>query len=71
MSHEHDIDGEYLAPSDGAILDIYGTGDDLTLEVILPCPECDQPVEVLFRNTGQVEESDIDFPLDDAEAALD
>ncbi|MFB6086961.1 MAG: hypothetical protein ABEJ85_00445 [Haloarculaceae archaeon] len=71
MAHEHDIDGEYLAPSDGAILDVYGAGDDLRLEVALPCPECDQPVEVVFESTGEVVESDIDFPLDDAEAALD
>jgi hypothetical protein len=70
MAHEHDIDGQYLAPSDGAILDVYGAGEDLTIEVVLPCPECDQALEVTFGSPTAVEESDIDFSLDDAESAF-
>lgn len=70
MAHEHDIDGQYLAPSDGEVLDVYGTGDDFTIEVVVPCPECDQALEVTFSSPTAVEESDIEFPLDDAESAF-
>jgi hypothetical protein len=71
MTHEHDVDGSYLTPSDVAVLDVAGSGNTLRLEVVIPCPECDETLEVTFDTTGDVEESDIDFPLDDGEAALD
>jgi hypothetical protein len=71
MAHEHEIDGEFLTRSDIAVSDVYGTGDSLTIEGILPCPECDETVSATFEIAGDPIERDIDFPLDDGEAGLD
>lgn len=71
MAHEHEIDGAYLTRSDLAIQDIHGRGESLTIEAVLPCPECDQTVSISFQQSSAPEESDIDFPLDDGEAGLD
>lgn len=71
MAHEHEVDGTYLTRSDLAIQDIHGRGEGLTIEAVLPCPECDQIVTVSFLQMGAPEDSDIDFPLDVGDAGLD
>jgi hypothetical protein len=71
MAHDHEIDGTYLTRSDLAIQDIHGSGEDLTIEAVLPCPECDQNVSISFQQASTPVDSDIDFPLDDGEAGLD
>lgn len=71
MAHEHEIDGDYLTRSDLGIQEIHGSGDELSIDAVLPCPECDQTVSVSFRQVSDPEDSDIDFPLDDGEAGLD
>lgn len=71
MAHEHQLDSEYLTPSDGTILEINGAGNDLSVEMILPCPECDEPLRVTFNRNGDVEETGLSFPLDDAEVGLE
>jgi hypothetical protein len=38
---------------------------------VLPCPDCDEPVEVTFEQTGAVRESDHTLPLDDAKVGLE
>lgn len=71
MAHDHEIDGSYLTRSDLAIQDIHGSGEGLTIEAILPCPECDETLEVSFQQSSAPEATEIDYPLDDGEAGLD
>lgn len=70
MAHEHDIDGEYLTSSDVAIRSVEGYGDDLSMTVVLPCPECDEVVEITFQKASDAIETDVDFPFDDGEAGI-
>ena len=65
MSHEHDLDPEYLYPSDADVLDLYA-GDDgeLRMTLAMPCPECGDPL-ALDASVDSVEEGDFDLPLDD------
>lgn len=71
MAHDHEIDGAYLTRSDLAIQDIHGSGEELTIDAVLPCPECDETLAISFRQASTPEASDIDYPLDDGEAGLD
>ncbi|MFW5939482.1 MAG: hypothetical protein ACOCSD_00165 [Halolamina sp.] len=68
MACDHELDGEYLTRSDGAITDIYGAGEALRIDVVVPCPDCGQTLELTMREERR-EEVDVDFPLDDAEIA--
>ena len=65
MSHEHDLDPEYLYPSDADVLDIYGGEDgDLRVTLAIPCPECGEALS-LDAGVDSVEEGDFELPLDD------
>lgn len=68
MGCEHELDSEYLTTTDSAVVDIRGAGDDLRIDVILPCPDCGQALELTLTEESRVE-TDVDFPLDDAEMA--
>lgn len=68
MSCDHELDGEYLTTSDAAINDVYGAGEEFRIDVVVTCQDCGQPLELTMREESRVE-TDVDFPLDDAEAA--
>ena len=68
MACEHELDSEYLTTTDSAVVDIRGAGEDLRIDVILPCPDCGQALELTLSEESRVE-TDVDFPLDDAEMA--
>jgi len=70
MSCDHDLDPEYLYPSDGQLLEIFEDAGDTVFRIALPCPECDQAVEVTAR-TESVEEADLELPLEDTEDVYD
>jgi hypothetical protein len=70
MAHEHDIDGEYLTSSDVAIRSVEGHGENLSITAVLPCPECDDVVEITFSKASEATETDFDFPFDDGEAGI-
>lgn len=70
MPCAHEFDGEYLSRSDVAVMEVDGVGDAFRVVAALPCPDCDQPLRVELSVENRTE-ADLDFPLDDAEAALD
>ncbi|MBP1988074.1 hypothetical protein [Halolamina salifodinae] len=68
MACDHELDSEYLTTTDSAITDIRGTGEKLRIDVVIPCPDCGQTLELTLSEERR-EEVDVDFPLDDAEMA--
>lgn len=70
MGCPHDLDAEYLYPSDVDVLELQGQGGDLVIRFALPCPECGQALE-LEAGVEHIEESDLNLPLDDAEDVYD
>lgn len=62
--HEHELEAEYLYPSDVDVLDVLDRDGGLVIEFALPCPECGDALEATAQVTD-VEESDLDLPLDD------
>lgn len=68
MACEHELDSEYLTTTDSAITDIRGAGDGFRIDVVVPCPDCGQALELTLGEESR-EEVDVDFPLDDAEMA--
>lgn len=70
MSCNHDLDAEFLYPSDAAVLDLFGEDGDTLIRFAVPCPECDQALELTAR-VEDVEEAALSLPLDDAEDVYD
>jgi hypothetical protein len=70
MSCDHELDAEFLYPSDAAVLDLYEANDDVLVQFAVPCPECDQSLELTAR-VESVEEAALSLPLDDAEDVYD
>lgn len=71
MSCSHDLDAEYLYPTDVEVLDVVeGLDGDVQIELALPCPDCDQPLK-LTMDVASVEETELSLPLDDAEDVYD
>ena len=68
MVCDHELDSEYLTTTDSAITDIRGAGAELRIDVVVPCPDCGQTLELTLSEESR-EEVDVDFPLDDAEMA--
>lgn len=68
MACAHELDSEYLTPTDSAVTDIRGSGEDFRIDVVVPCPDCGQALELTLKEERR-EEVDVDFPLDDAEIA--
>lgn len=67
---DHELDAEYLYPADAQILEIADRDGEPTFTVAVPCPECDQPLE-LTLTVESIEESALSLPLDDAEDVYD
>lgn len=67
MSDEcaHDLDAEYIYPSDVDILETENDGDDVVFTLALPCPECGTALKVETRSESIVE-GDFELPLDDS-----
>jgi len=70
MDCPHDLDAEYLYPSDVDVLGLEGRGGNLVVRFALPCPDCGEALEV-GATVDSIEESDLDLPLDDAEEVYD
>ncbi len=68
MSCDHELDSEYLTTTDSAVVDIRGAGADLRIDVVVPCPDCGQTLELTLSEESR-RETDVSFPLDDAESA--
>lgn len=68
MSCDHELDGEYLTTTDAAVTDLHGEGDEFRVDLVVTCQDCGQALELTLREESR-EETDVDFPLDDAEAA--
>ena len=64
MSCEHDLDAEYLYPSDADVLDIYADEGGIRVTLAIACPECGEPLS-LDAPVERVEEGDFELPLDD------
>lgn len=68
MSCNHTLDGAYLTTSDAAVTELRGEGEEFRVDLVVVCQDCGQPLELTLREESRVE-TDVDFPLDDAEAA--
>ncbi len=68
MSCDHELDSEYLTTTDSAVVDIRGAGEALRIDVVVPCPDCGQALQLNLSEESR-QEVDVDFPLDDAEMA--
>ncbi|MES3517373.1 MAG: hypothetical protein PPP58_06900 [Natronomonas sp.] len=63
MSCTHELEAEFLYPSDTDVLDLYEDGG-LRVRLALPCPECGTALE-LDAGVEAIEEGDFELPLDD------
>lgn len=70
MSCDHDLDAEYLYPSDAQILAIDEEGGQLRFVIAVPCPDCGQALK-LTAPVETVEETSLELPLDDPEDVYD
>lgn len=68
--HEHELEAEYLSPSDTDVLEIEPGGGGLQIRVAVPCPECGQTL-ALDAQVDSVTEIDLELPLEDAEESYD
>lgn len=69
-SHEHELEAEYLSPTDAEILEIEAGEQGLQLHVAVPCPECGQTL-ALDAPVSAISEIDLELPLEDAEDSYD
>jgi len=71
-AHEHDLDPEYLGPTDATVLAVFEReeGGPIHIRFALPCPECGESLE-LVAAVEEVEVSDLELPLDDVEDPYD
>jgi hypothetical protein len=67
--HEHSLDAEYLYPADARVTDLYASDGDLRISAVVPCPECDEVVEI-DASVETVAESDIEV-LEDVDDLYD
>lgn len=72
MSCDHDLDAEYLYPSDVVVLDLYEESetDSIAIRFALPCPDCDATIE-LVASVDQIGETDLEIPIEDTEELYD
>lgn len=68
--HEHELEAQYLHPTDAKVLSIHSEDDDLIVQIAVPCQECGKTLE-LFAPVSNVDESEIELPLEDSEEAYD
>jgi hypothetical protein len=62
---DHDLEAEYLYPSDVDVLGLSEAGGELHVALAVPCPECDAALRVETAVTS-VDEGEFDLPLDDS-----
>ena len=61
----HDIDAEFVYPSDSDVLDVYVEAGELRVALAIPfCPECGTSPE-LETSVETVAEGEFELPLDD------
>ena len=67
MSDEraHDLDAEFIYPSDVDVLETGSERGDLVFTLALPCPECGTALKVETRSEPVVE-GDFELLLDDS-----
>jgi hypothetical protein len=68
--HEHDLDVGFLSARDAQVLGLSAVDDELRLAVAVPCPECDQTLE-LDAGVDAITEVDLELPLEDVEEHYD
>lgn len=68
--HEHDLDAAYIYPSDAEVTAVENGPDGLVLTALVPCPECEEAVEVTATVT-EAADTDIEYPLEDVEDYYD
>ncbi|MFQ3293756.1 MAG: hypothetical protein ACI9PP_000603 [Halobacteriales archaeon] len=61
MNSAHDPDPEYLSPTGAQIIEFVEEDETLSFGIALPCPECDQALEVSARAESIVE-TDLEAP---------
>jgi len=66
MTCNHDIDPEYLHPSDCRVLDVTGEPGTVDVALAVPCTECDEAVRLDTRVESKTE-LDMDTPFGDVE----
>lgn len=64
MSCDHELDAEYIYPSDADVLSIEDGDGEVRVTIALPCPNCGQALS-LESTVDSVAEGDFDLPLDD------
>ena len=62
---DHDLDAEFLYPSDATVLEVYEEAGEVRFSVALPCPTCDTALQV-EATAEEVEVADFELPLDDS-----
>lgn len=67
MSDEctHELDAEYVYPSDVDVLGTENDGETVVFTLALPCPECGRALEITARSET-ITEGDFQLPLDDS-----
>lgn len=69
-NHEHELEAQYLSPSDTEVLEIEPGEGGLEVRVAVPCPECGQAL-ALDAAVSMISEIDLELPLEDAEDSYD
>lgn len=64
MPCDHELDAEYIYPSDADVLSIEDVDGEVRVTIALPCPNCGQALS-LEATIDSVEEGEFDLPLDD------
>jgi hypothetical protein len=63
-TYDHDLDAEYLYPSDADVLDIFQSDDGIRVRLAVPDPETGDGL-VLEALVDEIEKGDFELPLDD------
>ncbi|MFC6835056.1 hypothetical protein [Halomarina ordinaria] len=66
----HELDAEYLYPADAVVLELYEMSGTLRVRLAVPCPECDEAVELDTR-VERTATASVEVPLDDSEDQYD
>ena len=68
--HDHDLEAEYLTAADATVLEIADADGSPTVDLVVPCPTCGDPLRLSAR-VEEVTETEMELPLDDAEDQYD
>lgn len=72
MSCDHNLDAEYLYPSDAVVLELYDDPevDTLGIRFALPCPDCDATLE-LTATVDHIGETELQPPIEEEDDIYD